>query len=936
MEAPNEQQTALYGVYLSNIPDYINQPMIRNAYSKYGEILEVSVVSKRSSPSENYAFVRYRKLESTFEVLDDKSPPVFTDPETQEETTLSASFADAKNCLFIAGIPTELNEAKAKAYLEEITSIKTQRFTLGTFPDGGSRGHGWATYSSHTIAVDALQLLGTTHATDVPLFGYFARRRAFDPRQLDSVKSLFIKGIAAPSDWQRLHNWIMDLIPLSARPCLKIVMIPTDVKTRQQMGHAYAHFRCKDAAEMALEKLDGAVFEGRRLKVEWALPKEMRRGRKDAEGNVKLKDYKEKEEPPCEHTKRRMNSMTGYGTEHETQGDGAAVTSRPDSPSRSDPTSETQSANRTPTAPSLKSQNRGKDSKTTSPPSRSEKDDKPAPVKGKQVILFNPRPKPESPLNATVMPKAKSTYTPKTSLGTNFETPTFPALPTLPPQLQYTPSIASESSSTPPQIASEAPPLNQTQLKNSRPFVPQNKQTKPKQTTRYYAPFSSTISSQNPQPENSPSDSPVNRSTTSDLAQALNQPLHTQTNAIPHSSSSSDQLDSVSSLPGPPEVFKYNQPKTKRVHFNPIHRPIVIDRHTHALPLLQDAMVQPLVSQRANLSFAKYTTDGKKGIANIPPSAPSPHSFADDVIHDVDSPYTSVSSYRYGEEHQSSFLPMSHQNVSPRATSYSLHQSHTNTHSDHVATGKTLPQSQSSLYFDDFAPANTQLSFLSEHSPSFEALSASPTPSHPAISLFSDDYRLDVSDQIITGISFTSSLTSSHLSPPTTFGRNGPQFMSPDVSASLAPPIQGLSSFLDGPTLDNYSEPRLSGHIGSSFDIPKTDYFSFAPHSQTQELAKGLFDLAPSQHSEQISPSPSPSTLDSSFLSSKSNPVYLSNNPLSNSLQDTTKPLRSSHDSSDKLTISHPSLHMQYHSPERSDGSMFSDFSNTLQQESSF
>jgi RNA recognition motif-containing protein len=55
---------------------------------------------------------------------------------------------------------------------------------------------------------------------------------------------------------------------------IRSVIIPNDIATKRQMGHAFVHFLEKAAAVQAKRRLEGARLEGKMLHVEWALPRE--------------------------------------------------------------------------------------------------------------------------------------------------------------------------------------------------------------------------------------------------------------------------------------------------------------------------------------------------------------------------------------------------------------------------------------------------------------------------------------------------------------------------------------------------------------------------------------------------------------------------------------------------------------------------------------
>jgi RNA recognition motif-containing protein len=67
---------------------------------------------------------------------------------------------------------------------------------------------------------------------------------------------------------------VRDTLPPEYKDTIRAVIIPNDIATKKQMGHAFVHFLVKPAATLAKQKLEGMKLEGKMLHVEWALPRE--------------------------------------------------------------------------------------------------------------------------------------------------------------------------------------------------------------------------------------------------------------------------------------------------------------------------------------------------------------------------------------------------------------------------------------------------------------------------------------------------------------------------------------------------------------------------------------------------------------------------------------------------------------------------------------
>jgi RNA recognition motif-containing protein len=187
-------------------------------------------------------------------------------------------------------IPPDYDEKQAQTTIENSTNLKMSRFVLGTYPNGASKGHGWASYSSHSSASAALSSISSSSLflNNHHLSASFAHPRAFDPRSINTVRSLFVKGLPitfSSSLRSSFSNFVRSNIPSSAACCFKTVSIPNDgyffyifvcvyyilsiVISGHVMGHGYIHFVCHTSAELAISSLENKWFEGKLLHFEW-------------------------------------------------------------------------------------------------------------------------------------------------------------------------------------------------------------------------------------------------------------------------------------------------------------------------------------------------------------------------------------------------------------------------------------------------------------------------------------------------------------------------------------------------------------------------------------------------------------------------------------------------------------------------------------------
>ncbi|KAA6402328.1 MAG: hypothetical protein EZS28_002148 [Streblomastix strix] len=254
----DQQNSQNNGVYVSNFPRGATEQDIQKAFAKYGTVTEVSII-RRQAKLKSFAFLRFSTVDETYASMDEKNPPFMFDPVTRKNVQLEVTFADSKNSLFIVNIPLKLDTHAAQDVFERLSQIKMENFVLSTDFEGRSRGYGWATYQSHSISVFAMKALQGQVLDGLQLSVCFARRRQFDPRELEKVRSLFVKGI--PLGWTpiQLRSEVLSILPPDQQQQLRTVVIPNDVRTKQQMGHAFIHFETKESAQIAMEVAVTAV-----------------------------------------------------------------------------------------------------------------------------------------------------------------------------------------------------------------------------------------------------------------------------------------------------------------------------------------------------------------------------------------------------------------------------------------------------------------------------------------------------------------------------------------------------------------------------------------------------------------------------------------------------------------------------------------------------
>lgn len=141
-------------------------------------------------------------------------------------------------------------------------------FDLATDADSRSKGYGWAKFKNHTSALNAMKRLQRSTFHEDILLVSLAEPRVIDRRLLEDVKSLFVKGLTSNVSEDTLRDLINQGNDLVDR-----VVIPLDKYKRTPLGHAFVHFHKKEEADASMKRLQGYELEGRKLSVEWCLPR---------------------------------------------------------------------------------------------------------------------------------------------------------------------------------------------------------------------------------------------------------------------------------------------------------------------------------------------------------------------------------------------------------------------------------------------------------------------------------------------------------------------------------------------------------------------------------------------------------------------------------------------------------------------------------------
>eukprot|EP01117_Protostelium_nocturnum_P008014 TRINITY_DN2853_c0_g1_i4.p1 TRINITY_DN2853_c0_g1~~TRINITY_DN2853_c0_g1_i4.p1 ORF type:complete len:529 (-),score=178.57 TRINITY_DN2853_c0_g1_i4:1915-3303(-) len=270
-----EEPPVTCAVYIWDIVRGVSNQELHDAFCKYGNVFEASVVKNRfTGETKGYGFARYYNMEDVYRCLLSDDLPKFEDEITHIRRQVRVKLADPKNVLLITNLPMELSEDKIVKKLNEATGVVLIKFEYKKNRKLSSIGKGRATYKDHHSALTALQKLQQQSCV---IDGNIVGGMLSDPKipsermivSNEEVKTLFVKNLASGVTQQQLH----DLFEEDRKRIVDRVVIPLDVTTRAPLNHAFVYFTERKDAEYCKDKYNGIDLDGKRIEIEWCRPK---------------------------------------------------------------------------------------------------------------------------------------------------------------------------------------------------------------------------------------------------------------------------------------------------------------------------------------------------------------------------------------------------------------------------------------------------------------------------------------------------------------------------------------------------------------------------------------------------------------------------------------------------------------------------------------
>ncbi|KAK2955557.1 hypothetical protein BLNAU_9414 [Blattamonas nauphoetae] len=268
-----------FDVILRNVPTDFTESDVYNIMERYGKVVSVSFIERRSVRKvikTKIAVVTFTESEATLRAVHDENPPTVTSKQADpgETFTLSCTFSDEHNCLHISNIPPRLTKAEVKEMLDSFTQVPSEEVIITKVSSHRSSNLGWAYYSSHTLAVAALQAISHTTRAEFPINASFAKARPTDPAIMEHIKTVFLRGLPKIATLANVKTFVRELIGDQAYSHISGIVVPLDQKSRKRLGHAFIHFNDKAVATRCLDLLKTAKYGDMELFAEWAMPRD--------------------------------------------------------------------------------------------------------------------------------------------------------------------------------------------------------------------------------------------------------------------------------------------------------------------------------------------------------------------------------------------------------------------------------------------------------------------------------------------------------------------------------------------------------------------------------------------------------------------------------------------------------------------------------------
>lgn len=231
--------------------------------------------SDSDSSSEEEDNSKKRKAEDEEEESTTASP----EPETKKAKTEEVSSEPAT--LFVGRLSWNIDDAWLQREFEKYPGVTSAR-VISDRATGRSKGYGYVDFESKTVAEKALEEMQGAELDGRPINVDLStskpksqnpsdrsndRASKYGDAKSEPSDTLFIGNLSFDSDRDSVQEFFAEYGPVLG------VRLPTHPETEQLKGFGYVQFESSDAAQKALDNLNGQYLNDRAVRLDFSTPK---------------------------------------------------------------------------------------------------------------------------------------------------------------------------------------------------------------------------------------------------------------------------------------------------------------------------------------------------------------------------------------------------------------------------------------------------------------------------------------------------------------------------------------------------------------------------------------------------------------------------------------------------------------------------------------
>ncbi|KAI4964645.1 hypothetical protein ZWY2020_060088 [Hordeum vulgare] len=286
---PDARRSGVGNVFVKNFGDHVDNILLQDLFSKFGEILSCKVVRNEDGTSRGYGFVQFAAQEPADMAIETLNNSYFEGRELLvahfvKKSERSANNDDKYTNLYMKNIDDDMTEELIKLKFSQygqVTSVKIMKRD-----DGTSKGFGFASFKNPESAKKAKEALNGIALGAKTLYVARAQKKAERKQYLQLLheekrneiitksngSNVYIKNISDEVDDDTLRERFAEFGNITS------VKIMRDDKGISK-GFGFVCYSTPDEAKCAVSSMRGVMFYGKPLYVAIAQRKEDRKAR---------------------------------------------------------------------------------------------------------------------------------------------------------------------------------------------------------------------------------------------------------------------------------------------------------------------------------------------------------------------------------------------------------------------------------------------------------------------------------------------------------------------------------------------------------------------------------------------------------------------------------------------------------------------------------